>query len=152
MIMTKSSWIWAWTSLELNVMIIGYGHRNRVRRRGSVTPIISDAGTDDSALSNTSSGLRRKPIPMERLLRGGVRTGLSVFIFFSLWHFFDCLIVFFAEFQSQFHTKYLFSVDTLSHIQSKPPSVVNFVCHHVLATEWCLFRQNKCPGLLSTSS
>ena len=53
-------------------MIIGYGHGDRVRRRGSVMPTISDAGSDDSALSNTSSGLRRKTIPMERFLRGGV--------------------------------------------------------------------------------
>jgi hypothetical protein len=46
-------------------MIIGYGHHgNGVRRRGSVTPTISDAGSDDSALSSTSSGLRRKPIPL----------------------------------------------------------------------------------------
>ena len=71
-IMTKSLQIWAWTSFEPNVMIIGYGHGNGVRRRGSVAPTINDAGSDDSALSNTSSGLRRKPIPMESFLRGGV--------------------------------------------------------------------------------
>jgi hypothetical protein len=53
-------------------MIIGYGHGNGVKRRGSVTPTISDAGSDDSALSSTSSGLRRKPIPVEMFLRGGV--------------------------------------------------------------------------------
>ena len=54
-------------------MVIGYGHHgNGVRRRGSVTPTISDAGSDDSALSSASSGLRRKPIPVEMFLRGGV--------------------------------------------------------------------------------
>ena len=48
-------------------MVIGYGHHENgvgVRRRGSVTPTISDAGSDDSALSSASSGLRRKPIPL----------------------------------------------------------------------------------------
>ena len=60
------------SSRESEVMIIGYGHGNGVRRRGSVTPTISDAGSDDSALSSTSSGLRRKPIPVEMFLRGGV--------------------------------------------------------------------------------
>ena len=51
------------SSRESDVMIIGYGHHgNGVRRRGSVTPTISDAGSDDSALSSASSGLRRKPI------------------------------------------------------------------------------------------
>ena len=38
--------------------------RERSEEKGSVTPTISDAGSDDSALSITSSGLR-KPIPME---------------------------------------------------------------------------------------
>ena len=71
-IMMKSPWIWAWTSFEPNVMIIGYGHGNGVREGGGVTPTIGDAGSDDSALSNVSGGLRRKPIPMERFLRGGV--------------------------------------------------------------------------------
>ena len=52
-------------------MIIGYGHGNGVRRRGSVTPTISDAGSDDSALSSTRSGFKRKPIPVEMLLKGG---------------------------------------------------------------------------------
>ena len=53
------------SSRESDVMIIGYGqHGNGVRRRGSVTPTISDAGSDDSALSSASSGLRRKPIPL----------------------------------------------------------------------------------------
>ena len=51
---------------ESDVMIIGYGYGNGVRRRGSV----SDAGSDDSALSSTSSGLRRVPIPVEMFLKG----------------------------------------------------------------------------------
>jgi hypothetical protein len=50
------------SSRESYIMIIGYGHGNGVRRRGSVTPTISDVGSDDSALSSTSSGLR--PIPL----------------------------------------------------------------------------------------
>ena len=33
-IMTKSPRIWAWTSFEPNVMIIGYGHGNGVREGG----------------------------------------------------------------------------------------------------------------------
>ena len=38
------------SSRESDVMIIGYGHHgNGVRRWGSVTPTISDAGSDDSA-------------------------------------------------------------------------------------------------------
>ena len=53
-------------------MIIGYGHGNGVRRQGSITPMISDAGSDGSALSSSGSGLRRKPIPVEMFLRGGV--------------------------------------------------------------------------------
>ena len=53
------------SSHESDVMIIGYGHHgNCVRRCGSVTPTISDAGSDDSVLSSASSGLRRKPIPL----------------------------------------------------------------------------------------
>ena len=61
------------SSRESDVMVIGYGHHgNGVRRRGSVTPTISDAGSDDSALSSASSRLRRKPIPVEMFLRGGV--------------------------------------------------------------------------------
>jgi len=55
--------IWA-SSLKLDIMIIGNSHGNRVRRQGSVMPMISDTGRDDSALSSTSSGLRRKPIPL----------------------------------------------------------------------------------------
>ena len=55
------------SSCESDVMIIGYGHHGSgvgVRRGGSVMPMISDAGSNDSALSSASSGLRRKPIPL----------------------------------------------------------------------------------------
>ena len=41
---------------------------------------------------------------------------VAVFIFFSLRHFFDCLIVFITEFQSQFHSKYLVSADMFEDI------------------------------------
>ena len=40
-------------------MIIDYGRGNRVRRRGSITPMISEAGSDDSVLGSNRSGLRR---------------------------------------------------------------------------------------------
>ncbi|KAJ2913810.1 hypothetical protein MD484_g6614, partial [Candolleomyces efflorescens] len=39
-----------------------------VRRRGSCTTV-SDAGSEDSAMSSSSSGLRRKPIPVELFMR-----------------------------------------------------------------------------------
>ncbi|KIJ94655.1 hypothetical protein K443DRAFT_36819, partial [Laccaria amethystina LaAM-08-1] len=45
------------SSRESYIMIIGYGHGNGVRRRGSITPTISDAWGDDSALSSTRSRL-----------------------------------------------------------------------------------------------
>ncbi|KDR76499.1 hypothetical protein GALMADRAFT_225553 [Galerina marginata CBS 339.88] len=48
-----------------DVMVIGYG----VRRRGSVSTV-SEAGSEESASSTSSSGLRRKPIPVEMFLRG----------------------------------------------------------------------------------
>ena len=56
-----------------DVMVIGYSHMTPqgatgVRRRGSVTTI-SDAGSDVSFSSTSSSGLRRKPIPVEMFLR-----------------------------------------------------------------------------------
>ena len=82
---------------ELDVMIIGYGYGNRMRRRGSIMSAVSDVGSDDSALSSTSSGLRRKPIPLE--IGVGFQLG-SLSIFFSIQHFlffFACLIVFVAE-------------------------------------------------------
>ena len=53
-------------------MILGYSYGNGVRRRGNVMRTVSDAGSDDSALSSISSGLRRKPIIVEMFLRGGV--------------------------------------------------------------------------------
>jgi hypothetical protein len=52
-----------------DVMVIGYGGGGvGVRRRGSVTTV-SDAGSEESASSTSSSGLRRKPIPVEMFLR-----------------------------------------------------------------------------------
>lgn len=51
--------------------VIGYGNNRAagVRRRGSVSTISSDACTEVSASSTSSSGLRRKPIPVEMFLR-----------------------------------------------------------------------------------
>lgn len=49
-----------------DVMIIGYG--GGIRRRGSVSTV-SDVGSEDSSSSTSSSGLRRKPIPVEMFLR-----------------------------------------------------------------------------------
>ncbi|KIM36700.1 hypothetical protein M413DRAFT_287357 [Hebeloma cylindrosporum] len=52
-----------------DVMVIGYGGGGvGVRRRGSVATV-SDAGSEESASSTSSSGLRRKPIPIEMFLR-----------------------------------------------------------------------------------
>jgi len=51
-----------------DVMVIGYGGAVGVRRRGSVATV-SDAGSEESASSTSSSGLRRKPIPIEMFLR-----------------------------------------------------------------------------------
>ncbi|PPQ67327.1 hypothetical protein CVT26_007248 [Gymnopilus dilepis] len=51
-----------------DVILIGYGHQPGVRRRGSVSTI-SDAGSELSSSSTSSSGLRRKPIPVEMFLR-----------------------------------------------------------------------------------
>ncbi|KAF8880465.1 hypothetical protein CPB84DRAFT_1851849 [Gymnopilus junonius] len=51
-----------------DVILIGYGHQPGVRRRGSVSTI-SDAGSEVSSSSTSSSGLRRKPIPVEMFLR-----------------------------------------------------------------------------------
>ena len=54
-----------------DVMVIGYGNNgNGVRRRGSMTN--SDAGSEESYSSTSSSGLRRKPIPVEMFLRSAV--------------------------------------------------------------------------------
>ncbi|KAF5380166.1 hypothetical protein D9615_006101 [Tricholomella constricta] len=61
---------------ESDVMAMGYGYyglpspgQPPLRRRGSVTPSVSDAGSEESASSAGSSGLRRKPIPVEMFLR-----------------------------------------------------------------------------------
>lgn len=51
-------------------MVIGYGYGGvgrELRRRGSMTPTVSDAGSEESC---ASGGLRRKPIPVEMFLRG----------------------------------------------------------------------------------
>ena len=57
---------------ESDVIVIGYGPGNGVRRRGSVTPTISEAESEDGALSSAISGFKRKPIPVEMFLRDGV--------------------------------------------------------------------------------
>ncbi|KAF9486198.1 hypothetical protein BDN70DRAFT_916420 [Pholiota conissans] len=48
--------------------VLGYGAPVGVRRRGSVATV-SDAGSEESSSSTSSSGLRRKPIPVEMFLR-----------------------------------------------------------------------------------
>ena len=60
-----------------DVMVIGYGNNGNgnggVRRRGSVSNnSVSDAGSEESYSSTSSSGLRRKPIPVEMFLRSTV--------------------------------------------------------------------------------
>ncbi|KAF5318620.1 hypothetical protein D9619_010970 [Psilocybe cf. subviscida] len=58
------------SSRSSDVLVIGYGNNGvGVRRRGSVSTISSDAGTEISSSSTSSSGLRRKPIPVEMFLR-----------------------------------------------------------------------------------
>lgn len=53
-----------------DVMVIGYGNNGHgVRRRGSMSNSVSDAGSEESYSSTSSSGLRRKPIPVEMFLR-----------------------------------------------------------------------------------
>ncbi|KAG5641885.1 hypothetical protein DXG03_004006 [Asterophora parasitica] len=54
---------------ESDVMAMGYGYQQPLRRRGSLSPSVSDAGSEESASSSGSSGLRRKPIPVEMFLR-----------------------------------------------------------------------------------
>lgn len=52
-----------------DVIVIGYGVNGAgLKRRGS-TATVSDVGSEDSASSTSSSGLRRKPIPIEMFLR-----------------------------------------------------------------------------------
>lgn len=48
--------------------VLGYGATVGVRRRGSVATM-SDTGSEQSFSSTSSSGLRRKPIPIEMFLR-----------------------------------------------------------------------------------
>ncbi|KAG6907749.1 hypothetical protein DXG01_007549 [Tephrocybe rancida] len=51
---------------ESDVMAIGYRYpapAHGLKRRGSTSPSVSDAGSEESASSTASSGLRRKPIP-----------------------------------------------------------------------------------------
>ena len=57
-----------------DVMVIGYGNNGHrgIRRRGSVTNSVSDAGSEESCSSASSNGLRRKPIPVEMFLRSAV--------------------------------------------------------------------------------
>ncbi|GLB39238.1 hypothetical protein LshimejAT787_0604000 [Lyophyllum shimeji] len=57
---------------ESDVAAIGYRYGSpsrELRRSGSMTPTVSDAGSEESASSSGSSGLRRKPIPVEMFLR-----------------------------------------------------------------------------------
>ncbi|KAF8804440.1 hypothetical protein BYT27DRAFT_7243600 [Phlegmacium glaucopus] len=57
-----------------DVLVIGYGNNGGggVRRRGSLANSVSDAGSEESYSSTSSSGLRRKPIPVEMFLRSAV--------------------------------------------------------------------------------
>ncbi|KAM6492735.1 hypothetical protein JOM56_012459 [Amanita muscaria] len=62
----------AWNRRESDVMVIGYGYDGvgkGLRRKGSLTPTVSDAGSEESCSSRGSNGLRRKPIPVEMFLR-----------------------------------------------------------------------------------
>ena len=52
------------SSRESDIMIIDYGRGNRVRRRGSITRTISEAGGNDSALGSSSNGFRGMRIPL----------------------------------------------------------------------------------------
>ena len=65
-------------AMGMDVIIIGYGDGNGVRRWGIVTPTIRGVGIEGSALSSTCNGLRRKPIPL--LLLTGLAC-LSVLFF-----------------------------------------------------------------------
>jgi hypothetical protein len=59
-------------SKPADVVIAGQGQTQGVRRRGSVSASVSDAGSEDSVSSSGSAGLRRKPIPVEMFLRSAV--------------------------------------------------------------------------------
>ncbi|PPQ72998.1 hypothetical protein CVT24_001432 [Panaeolus cyanescens] len=50
--------------------VLGYGQAG-VRRRPSVNSV-SDAGSEESSSSTSSSGLRRKPIPVEMFIRSAI--------------------------------------------------------------------------------
>jgi len=53
-----------------DVIVIGYGvNGTGLKRRGSTATVVSDVGSEDSTSSSSSSGLRRKPIPIEMFLR-----------------------------------------------------------------------------------
>ncbi|KAF9527637.1 hypothetical protein CPB83DRAFT_855763 [Crepidotus variabilis] len=59
-------------SSHSDVLVIGYGVNGLgqgLKRRGSVATV-SDVGSEDSTSSTSSSGLKRKPIPVEMFLRG----------------------------------------------------------------------------------
>ena len=72
-------------------MIICYGHGNGVKRRGSVTCTFSDAGSDDSGLNSTGTGLSRKPTLMEVFLVGFELRCLFSFLFDIFLFFFSSL-------------------------------------------------------------
>jgi hypothetical protein len=92
------------SSRESYIMIIGYGHGNGVRRRGSITPTISDAWGDDSALSSTRSRLRSSSHWV-----GFIVGSVSFSCFLST---FSSLLVFVAELRPQ--TNLIRSLMTLS--------------------------------------
>ena len=50
-------------------VIMGYEQTLGLKRRGSLSPSVSDVGSDDGSSSSESAGLRRKPIPVEMFLR-----------------------------------------------------------------------------------
>ena len=75
--------------MGMDVMIIGYGRGNGVRRRGSMMPMTSDAGSDDSALRSTNSGLRRKPIRGYVFEGWGFKVGSVCFLFSLIFSIFS---------------------------------------------------------------
>ena len=52
------------SSHESDIMIIYYSHAYGVRRWGSVTPMISEAGSNDGALGSSSNDFRGMLIPL----------------------------------------------------------------------------------------
>ena len=93
-------WHGCHSSCESDIMIIDYGCRNRVRRWGSITPMINEAGSGDSVLGSSSSGLRRMLIrcsfSMEQFdlhfcsMLVGTLNCQSLFLFFFLLACFCC--------------------------------------------------------------